>query len=46
MLAANESAADRADPQGVFRMVSAAILGLAATTLVYGQWRDRRFAWT
>ena len=42
MLATNESAADRADPQGAFRMVLAGILGLAATTLVYGQWRDRQ----
>jgi S1-C subfamily serine protease len=42
MLATNESAADRADPRGVFRMVLAGILGLAATTLVYGQWGDRQ----
>jgi S1-C subfamily serine protease len=42
MLATNESAADRADPQGVFRVVLAGILVLAATTLVYGQWRDRQ----
>ena len=41
MLATNEIGADRADPQGIFRMVLAGILGLAATTLVYGQWRDR-----
>jgi S1-C subfamily serine protease len=42
MLATNEIAADRAHPQGIFRMVLAGILGLAATTLVYGQWRDRQ----
>ena len=41
MLATNEIAADRGDPQGIFRMVLAGILGLVATTLVYGQWRDR-----
>ena len=41
MLATNATAADRADPRGTFRMVLAGILGLAATTLVYGQWRDR-----
>jgi S1-C subfamily serine protease len=42
MLATNESAADRADLQGVFRMVLAGILGLAATTLVHGQWQDHQ----
>ena len=42
MLVTNESAADRADPQGAFRMLLAGILGLAATTMVYGQWRDRQ----
>jgi len=42
MLATNEIAADRADPQGGFRMLLAGILGLAATTMVYGQWRDRQ----
>ena len=42
MLATNEVTTDRADFQGIFRMVLAGILGLAATTLVYGQWRDRQ----
>ena len=42
MLVTNESAAGRADLQGAFRMLLAGILGLAATTLVYGQWRDRQ----
>ena len=36
----NESAADRGGPSGGFRMLLAGILGLAATTMVYGQWRD------
>ena len=42
MLATHESAADQAGPQSAFRMLLAGILGLAATTLVYGQWRDRQ----
>ena len=39
MLVTNESDVDRAHSEGAFRML-AGILGLAATTLVYGQWRD------
>lgn len=42
MLAIHESAAGRGGPQGAFRMLLAGILGLAATTMVYGQWRDRQ----
>ena len=42
MLVTHEGTAGRADAQGAFRMVVAGILGLAATTMVYGQWRDRQ----
>jgi serine protease Do len=42
MLAIHESAAVQGGPQGAFRMLLAGILGLAATTMVYGQWRDRQ----
>lgn len=42
MLAIHEGAAGRGGPQGAFRMLLAGILGLAATTMVYGQWRDRQ----
>ena len=42
MLAIHESVADQAGPQRAFRMLLAGILGLAATTMVYGQWRDRQ----
>jgi serine protease Do len=42
MLAIHGSAAGRGGPQGAFRMLLAGILGLAATTMVYGQWRDRQ----
>jgi S1-C subfamily serine protease len=42
MLAIHESAAGRGGPQGARRMLLAGILGLAAATMVYGQWRDRQ----